>query len=389
MRRATVLIALCLARTAVADSAKNEEAADEAALAYEPWTITPGGFLQPAYRTREDADGAPDDTNGFRLVRARATATGHGKLGNLELGAYFEAELQPQFSLFDAYATISRSVPKHGRVSLDLGQTRVPISRQQLLSDTRLSFAEKGQIASIAPDRDLGARLQLMIPHAKLWLGAFNGEGRDIGANADQSFFYAVRAEVTLLGDEQPLQESAFSGKWAGAAMSYGHNPISNAAFAEVLTYTGLDVSGAYEGVSGSFEYLEVVHDFRGNEASFPLGDAQGNKVSSYKANGFVAQLAYLLPFKLPPLHGARAEVAFRVEEIDRNDTVPIIKIADPNQAQRVLTFAASYYLRKHTMKIQLSLSHFKELDDIIPATNASASYANDQALLQLTYRVE
>ena len=111
--------------------------------------------------------------------------------------------------------------------------------------------------------------------------------------------------------------------------------------------------------------------------------------MSSYKAYGFVAQVAYLLPQKLPPFRGGRFEVGARIEELTRNDTVPITEIADPNQGFREYTLSLGYYLRQHTMKVQLSASHFQELDTIVPATGANATYANDEVLVQVTYRVE
>ena len=47
-----------------------------------------------------------------------------------------------------------------------------------------------------------------------------------------------------------------------------------------------------------------------------------------------------------------------------------------------------SYYLRMHSLKMQLAVSHFTELEDRT-VLGTDASYANDQALLQVTYRVE
>ena len=43
-----------------------------------PWAMRFGGFVQPQYRLRQDAPGAPNDTDGFRLARARFSATGVG-----------------------------------------------------------------------------------------------------------------------------------------------------------------------------------------------------------------------------------------------------------------------------------------------------------------------
>lgn len=340
------------------------------------WSIRPGGFLQPEFRMRQDAPGAPDDTDGFRLVRARLTATGVGKVGPLEVGAYFEMELQPAFSLYDAYVTVAHRLTADDLISLDAGQMRVPISRQQLLSDTRLSFVDKAQIGSIAPDRDLGARLTYARPHIRVMAGAFNGEGRDQGQNINESYLEAGRVEITPIGEQAPYAESAFAGTWLSIGASVGHDRLTPGSYTEKETFLGADLSGSWHGLSGTFEYLQVQHDFSQATGGVSL---QPN----YKANGFTAQVAYLLPLTIGAL-----EIGARVEEIDRNDQTPIVSIGDPNQSERIYSGVISYYLKQHRAKLQLQYSHFDEIENKT-ATGQDATYDNDQLLLQLTYRVE
>ena len=327
---------------------------------------------------RQNAPAAPDQNDGFRLVRARLTATGAGRVGSLDVGAYVEAELQPSFSLFDAYVTLSHALPHQLVVSVDAGQMRVPISRQQLLSDTRLSFVNKAQIGSIAPDRDLGARLTLAMPHVRLMAGSFNGEGRDQGQNINESYLHAGRLEITPIGEQAPYAESAFGASWLSFGASVGYDKLTPGAYHENETFLGVDVSGAWRGLSGTFEYLQVKHAFQ---------DASGSVMlqPNYRANGFVAQAAYLLPLALSV---GRLELGARVEEIDRNDVTPISQIGDPNQSVRAYAAVVSYYLREHRAKLQLEGTHFTEIEDKT-STGQSAAYANDQLLLQLTYRVE
>ena len=127
--------------------------------------MTIGGYFQPQYRLRQDSP-AQFDQDGFRFARARLIGVGQTRAGNLELSATFEAELQPTFALADGYVSVARALPHGGRLSLDAGQMRVPVSRQNLLSDSRLSFVDKAQLASIAPDRDLGTRLTVRAAEA-------------------------------------------------------------------------------------------------------------------------------------------------------------------------------------------------------------------------------
>jgi hypothetical protein len=347
-----------------------------------PWVITPGGFIQVQYR-RNQYSPTTGYQDGFRFARARATAAGSGALGTWKMSAYFEAELQPTFSLYDAFITGKRELPSDSYLAIDAGQTRVPIGRQNMLSDTRLSFVDKAQIGypGIGLDRDLGARVWYKAPrYIRVIGGVFNGEGRDQQQNINDSYLYAGRLEITPLGKEMPFAESYFDGDWLTVGSSIGHNKLNFSTTSHQNDlYLGLDVSGAWHRVSGSFEYLEVRHSFDGDPAIRP---------AAYKSNGFVAQLAYMLPFRLGWYGQSALEIGARVEEYDRDDTHPIAMVPDPNQSEREWTAAVSYYLRRHTMKLQLAANHYQQIEDKT-VTGAKATYDHDQVLLQVTYRVE
>ncbi|HTR51462.1 MAG TPA: hypothetical protein VMJ10_12190 [Kofleriaceae bacterium] len=348
----------------------------------ELWSFRPGGFLQPQFRENQysPTSGYQD---GFRFARARFTGVATGRAGNLELSAYYEAELQPTFSLYDAYLTVKRPLPNDQYVMVDLGQTRVPIGRQNMLSDTRLSFVDKPQIGypTIAPDRDLGTRVWYKAPRwVRVYGGVFNGEGRDQPQNINDSYLYAGRVEITPIGREMPFAESYFDGDWLTIGTSIGHNKLDALVTNHQLQlYDGFDISGAWHGLSGSFEYEEVRNTYDGNTATRP---------PAYNANGFVAQIAYMLPQRLPPFGESRLELGARVEEYDRNDAIPITMPGDPNQSEREWTACISYYLRKHTLKAQLAANHYQQIENKT-VTGANATYGHDQLLLQVTYRVE
>jgi len=222
------------------------------------------------------------------------------------------------------------------------------------------------------------------VPPKAHWIrvigGVFNGEGRNQVQNTNEKYLYAGRLELTPIGKTMPFAESMFGGTFLTAAVSVGHNSLTPGEFEENQVFLGADLSGAWHGVSGSVEYLEVRHTYGGDPAKIPG--------PSFKANGFSAQLNYMLPIGLPPLRQARLEVGARVEEIDRNDAISIPQAGDPNQSVREYTAVISYYLKKHNAKIQLAASHFTEVEDKT-VTNTDATFANDQLLLQVTYRVE
>jgi hypothetical protein len=387
---ATVTPAQQAAATAVAPPGEVGEAAQEnPAVVSEPWSLRPGAFLQPQYRLNEYSP-TTGYTNGFRFARARLTATAEGRVGTLLLSAYFEAETQPQFSLEDAYMTAKYRLSKRGYLTLDVGQTRVPISREQMLSDTRTSFIDKPQLAyptpgnGIAPDRDLGARLWIK-PAQAPWLrvigGVFNGEGRNQVQNINEAYFYAGRVEVTPLGDEMPFAESTFDGNWLTFALSTGHNRLSPATnYDQLVDYYGADVSGSYHGWSAEAEVLWVTNTYRGIDGAM--------KPLNYDQEGWNLQVTYMLPYWLPPTRHSRLELGFRVEEYGRDSTAPITMPGDPNQSEREWTACISYYLRKHTLKLQLAGNHYEQLETQT-VTGANATYNHDQLLLQATYRVE
>lgn len=346
------------------------------------WSMRLGGFVQPQFRVRQDSPAAVDE-DGFRFARARLTATAAGRAGDLVLSAFIEGELQPTFALADSFVTVSRPLSGHGVFTLDLGQTRVPISRQQMISDSRLSFVDRAQLATLAPDRDLGARVWFIPPGVpvRVIAGMFNGEGKNQIQNINEDYLYAGRIEVTPLGGPAaPFAESAFGKAFVSAAISAGYNKLTPGDYRENQLSLGGDISGAYRGFSGSVEYLMVKHTFEGDPMKLPGPD--------YKGNGWMAQLAYLLPVELPPSEKLRIEVGARIEEIDRNDAVPIPQLGDPAQSVRAYTGVLSAYLREHSLKAQLAFNHFQELETRT-STGADATYANDQLLLQITYRVE
>ncbi|MFN0247324.1 MAG: hypothetical protein ACKV2T_10590 [Kofleriaceae bacterium] len=340
------------------------------------------GYLQPQFRLRQDSS-VQDDTNGFRFARIRPMIRAKTALeGGFELGAFFEVEFQPTFQLVDGFAGVTKRFDNHGVLVVDVGQMRVPISRQQLLSDSRIAFVDKAQIATIAPRRDLGGRVTFVPPgvrQVKVLAGMFNGEGPNQIENINQKFLYAGRVELNILGNEGGLAEGNFGEAFLTLAGSVGFNKLTNGDRTESVLYFGGDIAGAYKGLSGSFEYLYVKHTLATSDPSVMLPP-------DFNQNGWNAQLNYLLPLALPGK--GLLEIGARLEEIDRNDTIPIVLPGEPEQSQRIATGVITYYVRKHSLKVQLALSHFQEIEDET-VSGASAVYDNDQAMLQLTYRME
>jgi hypothetical protein len=269
-------------------------------------------------------------------------------------------------------------LPAGGRVRAMLGQFKAPVSRESLLSDARVGFVSKAELASLAPDRQLGAGVIAELPGApwiELSLGAFNGDGKNLVENVDQQFLFAGRLALRAFGPSARPADGGFGPARLVAAVSAARNVRDLGTYDETIRWLGFDVSGAWNGLSGAIEYLLVDHTF----------DEEAPDVA-YQAYGWNAQLAYLLP--LPGRLRRRFEVGARWEAIDRNDTLLIQAPGDVNQTLVYYTLGLGYYHREHALKAQLSLSHIQEYEDR-DRNDEDATYANDTLLVQVTYVVE
>ncbi len=339
-----------------------------------PSAVSFAGFLQPQLRLRQDAPTVPFDEDGFRLRHARLAVAAQRSVDRLDAGVTIEVGLAPEVELLDAYASAGSCLVGGGRWQIDAGQLKAPVSRQALLSDADLSFVDKAALAELAPGWQLGALGRLTVPHlpmVALAAGVFDGEGRNRFQNLDQRYLYAGRVEVRPLGRDVAVAESAHGGDFVVVGVSVARNRTAGAAGVETAVTMGADLGFAMRGVSGAIEYLQVDHDFS-------MAGAR-----AFRANGFAAQVAMLVP-----VTGAarRLELGARFEEIDRNDTMPILAAGDPDQSLRSYTAVATWYQVAHELKLQLQASHVVEIE-FLTAELGDARYANDTVLVQAQYR--
>lgn len=374
------LVAALGPSVARADGADDDAApAVESELAAEPTAheLTIGGYLQPQLRLREDDPMVGFDEDGFRVRRGRVQLGDHARFGRLVLKAEVEVEVASTVELQDGYVEVGSCLQGGGAWRVDAGQFKVPVSRQALLSDARLAFVEKPELATLAPDRQIGAAATVNVPYAP-WLvvagGLFDGEGKNQGGNVDQRFLFAGRVEVRPFGRDVKLAESNLGGDYLVVGASAAQNRNASGSDIERTRTFGADVAFGWNGLSGAAEYLEVRHVR--DLGSYP----------AYRANGVAAQLSYLLP--LPGRWARRLELGARFDEIDRNDAIPIERPGDPDQSLRTYHLAATWYQHGHDLKLQLDLAHIVEVEDIT-RNRTTAVYANDTILVQATYRLE
>jgi hypothetical protein len=175
------------------------------------------------------------------------------------------------------------------------------------------------------------------------------------------------------IGKPGTLAESAFGDPVAEVSGSVYTNQRDRGDFDEKVKAYSVDAFAAYAGASLAFEYTQIDTSYTSGAPAMP-----------FTANGFYVQGGYLLP--LPGWAYRRFELAARVEEIDRNDQVPIQQPGNAEQSLRYYTLGASYYHAKHDLKLQVQASHIEEIEDETGA-GADAVFDNDTLLVQITYR--
>lgn len=336
-----------------------------------------GGYAQPQFRLRQNDDVAQEDEDGFRLRRTRLTVAAV-QPGDL-ISFYFalEAEFTPEFQLLDAVISGLSDLPRGGRLKVDFGQIRPPMSQQLLISAAEMQFVDRAALTDIAPARQLGAAFQVNVPEVP-WIevsaGVFNGEGRNQIQNIDEQFMYVGRIALRPIGWFERVTESALGADQVSIAGSAAY--LNSDIDSEGKTvWLGVDAFASWNGISGYFEYIWKSTEFDANVAQV-----------DYKAKGLNVQAGYLLP--IPGNLYRKLEVAARFEESDPNNAIPIEQPGDVNQSLRSYVFGLSYYHSGHDVKAQLALTHTTEVEDIDRGL-MDATFDNDTLLFQLSYRLK
>jgi hypothetical protein len=321
------------------------------------------GWVQPRF-TDPETDDRPgvnyDPTPGFTLERAR--------LGTYALlGPWARVQVEVDFSQtdarpIDAYVILTPLHNPTASINFQLGQFRVPISRQNLLPSVGYQLPDVAYF--VAPnfllDRELGGAMfaELWGGRAKLTVGMFdsNDPGAGQSTNSDAYFMGAARLEISPLG-----RPPNFEGDLRSLADQ--HHPIVTIAASAMRDhyvakgfdrrYLGADLGAWWEGAS---IYGEVFY-----HADLPL--AGGSDVASrVRQLGWNIQAGYF-----PPLPWVREhiELAARVEYFDpamdvtqpANDSgARDLNQSNPTWGYRGYILGANYFLRHdHFLKAQVS----------------------------------
>jgi len=175
--------------------------------------LTLGGFIQVNF---EDGDvsafegrfGETAVRDRFRIRRARINLAG-------DFAEQFDFKIEGDFGQGDglnsnrtAFSGTDIFVNWHQfpEAQIKVGQWKAPFGLEQLTPDTTLLFAERSlPTGAITPDRQIGAQLWGK-PFTHLWpeqkdlltyyAGIFNGNGRNVSVNDNESFMYVGRLEL-------------------------------------------------------------------------------------------------------------------------------------------------------------------------------------------------
>src|SRR3989441_8497702 len=152
------------------------------------------GYLQPRFQSL-------GDSASFFLRRARFALE-----GSITPWASFRAQVElrtigapatPPASPLTLSATDLFIKLSHQRWGGTVGQFRVPLSLESLLSSTTLETTERSRIVNAAK-RDIGAQAEWRIPdRVALQVAMVNGEGPNRATNPDNRMAYYARAVVT------------------------------------------------------------------------------------------------------------------------------------------------------------------------------------------------
>jgi DNA-binding protein H-NS len=217
------------------------------------------------------------------------------------------------------------------------GQGKVPFGRQEMISSGRQQFVDRwvGN-ALYAPARDQGVRIE-GINDSKTFeyaAGIYNGVARNINLNDNDDHLLSGRVAWMPFG-EYKLEESALdypeSAKLS-LGLAYLDNTVGFGASAIDVKRVGYEVAFKWHGLSVQGEYFD-------EEAENIIGVTSDNK-------GYYAQAGWLFPNK-------KFEVAGRLENIERDTSFAVTNLASALRDFEGAGIGLSYYLDKHTQKIQ------------------------------------
>jgi len=342
---------------------------------------------------------------GVSLQRTRVVI--HGQAHPL-LQMRVEFNMSNNLDLLDAYAL----VPVRRWLQVQIGQFRVPFSRQELTSSTRFQFTDRSLWSGGAnssgvrfiPSFDQGLMVWGWLGPRDLveyYAGVFNGKGSNSAFNLDGFFLYAGRVAVNPLGRPRALQEGAINMSQA-PTLAIGLNAASQIRQVGLVTLPGQSTptpnritvnsfgGDVFFAARGASLYGEVY--FRDTQ------ETDTTAAPSTQSLGWLLQAGYFIP--VPALRN-HLEVVARAQSFDPSSCYTVSAGADCGQRlpgsqsrevyrdfmfSRAYTVGINWYQLGHGFKAQAQYTVNTEHRD---ATNdrrpGSGVVTNDLFTLLLT----
>lgn len=369
-------------------------------------SLSLAGYAQPYFRWVDNpcsyaADGTCTETrvpDGFGLTRARLGFEGdYANQGSFKL----QLRTVPNVELLEARLDFE-PLPW---LTITAGRFKVPFSRQELTSESRLQFVDRAAFIKATPGRQLGVAFEVNTGFGALEddfltvsAGMFNGESAKERApinNIDEDFLYAARIQVAPMGDApmaegdlRPLGERHEPQMVVGGSWSRETRGEDNGDYDQ--QNVGGDLLFLWHGLSLYGEIFRMDRDYVDDDLNL-----------DYAAFGYNVQLGFFIPATYVEEH---LELVTRVEEYDpqraRNDdradelrpTAAGNGPAQRNGSQAVRAYAGgvNWYFFEHDLKLQALYTHYDQLENtVLSASSAEVplDVDDDTFFLQLTYR--
>lgn len=364
------------------------------------------GYAQPYIRWVDNpcsysADGTCTETivpDGFGLTRARVGFEGdYADRGSFKL----ELRTVPNVELLEARFRFD-PLPWLG---ITAGRFKVPFSRQELTSESRLQLIDRAAFIKATPGRQLGLALEIQTGFGTIHdefltisAGIFNGESAKERApinNIDENFLYAARVELAPFaamphaeGDVRSMEDRrdpavVFGGSWSQETRGENNGDYQQ-------RNVGGDLLFAWHGVSLYGEVFRMDRNYVDDEAN-----------PDFHGFGYNAQLGFFIP---APYVEERLELVGRVEEWDPQRARDADREAElrptsagngpaqssGNQAVRNYAAGINWYFRGHDLKLQANYTHRDQLENTVQSAGSAdipLDVDDDTFFLQLTYR--
>jgi phosphate-selective porin OprO/OprP len=381
----------------ISDKEKKEVAQSKAPSSYtigkgftftsddEKFRLYIGGRFQGRYTFTEKEDGA-QNVSEWRVRRMKFWMGGHAYTPRLTY--YLQAELAATASS-NPSATLAAKLIDWAYVNYKLwdeleilvGQAKVPFGRQWLTSAGALEFVERTPVSDFfRPDYDIGIKLHGKVAKGILNydVGGYGGKGKGILSTNNRNSF-AARVSVDPLGylaygeaDLAPTAKPLVSVGFNYFFDRLGTTPGSGGSLALETNNLGLSSSGGFlSSVSTANHFRagdKIDINLAGVDAAakwmgfYGIGEFFFGKMSGDKSNaevhtrGFFVQGGYcIIPKTL--------EVAARYGYIDPNRDKQY-------DLRHEIGGALSYYIVKHTLKLQGDVSYLYDRASTVNRNN-------------------